>query len=148
MEQGPLVLGRRAGEKIRLTIDPAADPREALRRIADEGIRISIASTPSATYAHIGIRAPQEVLVLRDELEGLDGTRRREVAPMGCLSLTRRVGDQIRLAIALDADTEQLLQLLLRYGITFHVREIALGRVRAALQAPREVLVLREELVS
>lgn len=66
---------------------------------------------------------------------------------MGYLVLTRHQGDQIRLTIDPGVDTEKLLKHLLRDGITLHVSEIVGARVRIAVDAPREVLVLREELV-
>lgn len=71
MAQGKLVLCRRAGEKVILTIDPDADPQEALRWLLEEGIEISVAGfTHGGKTVRLGIRAPREVLVLRGELEG------------------------------------------------------------------------------
>ena len=66
---------------------------------------------------------------------------------MGYLVLTRHQGDQIRLTIDPSVDTEKLLTHLLRDGITLHVAEIEGTRVRIAMEAPREVKVLREELL-
>ncbi|MNZ24531.1 carbon storage regulator [compost metagenome] len=66
---------------------------------------------------------------------------------MGYLVLTRHQGDQIRLTIDPGVDTEKLLKNLLRDGITLHVAEIEGARVRIAVEAPREVRVLRDELV-
>lgn len=58
MEQGPLALGRRSGEKICLTIDPGVDTEKLLKHLLNvgkvEGGRVSI-----------GIEAPHEVLFLR-----------------------------------------------------------------------------------
>lgn len=65
----PLILGRQPGQKIILTIDPEVDPQEALRWILEEGIEISVASvTHGGKTVRLGIRAPREVLVLREEL--------------------------------------------------------------------------------
>ncbi|MBV2132020.1 carbon storage regulator [Pseudomonas sp. MAP12] len=66
---------------------------------------------------------------------------------MGYLVLARHQGDQIRLTIDPGVDTEKLLKNLLRDGITLHIAEVESSRVRIAVEAPREVLVLREELV-
>ena len=66
---------------------------------------------------------------------------------MGYLILTRHEGDQIRLTIDPGVDTVKLLEHLLRDGITLHVAEIAGTRVRIGVEAPRSVLVLRDELV-
>lgn len=65
---------------------------------------------------------------------------------MGFLALTRREGQHIRLTIDPGVDTEKLLQHLLRDGITVHVSRINGGKVSIAIEAPQEVLVLREEL--
>lgn len=64
----PLILGRRLGEKIRLTIDPGADPQEALRRLLEDGIDIEVASIKNNNHVRLCITAPRELLVLREEL--------------------------------------------------------------------------------
>jgi carbon storage regulator CsrA len=66
---------------------------------------------------------------------------------MGYLTLTRHEGDQIKLSIDPGVDTEALLKHLLRDGITIHVGEIDGGKVRIGVDAPKEILVLREELL-
>lgn len=67
---------------------------------------------------------------------------------MGYLTVTRREGEQIRLTIDPGVDTEKFLQHLLRDGITVHIGAIAGGKVRVAVEAPKEVLILRDELLS
>lgn len=69
----PLIIGRRVGEKIRLTIDPSADPREALRAMIEEGIEIEVTCIKSLNHVRFGILAPRELLVLREELVGETG---------------------------------------------------------------------------
>ena len=64
---------------------------------------------------------------------------------MGYLTVTRREGEQIRLTIDPGVDTEQLLQHLLRDGITVHIGEIAGHKVRVSIEAPKEVLIWRED---
>jgi sRNA-binding carbon storage regulator CsrA len=65
---------------------------------------------------------------------------------MGYLVLTRHEGDQIKLSIDPGVDTGALLKHLLRDGITIHVGELHGGKVKIGVDAPREVLVLRDEL--
>lgn len=66
---------------------------------------------------------------------------------MGYLTLTRHEGDQVKLSIDPGVDTEALLKHLLRDGITIHVGEIGCGRVKVGVDAPKEILILRDELV-
>lgn len=67
---------------------------------------------------------------------------------MGFLTVTRREGEQIRLTIDPGVDTERLLQQLLREGITVHIGELSGRQVKVAIEAPKEVLILRDELVA
>jgi sRNA-binding carbon storage regulator CsrA len=67
---------------------------------------------------------------------------------MGYLVLTRHEGEQIKLSIDPGVDTEALLKHLLRDGITIHVGELHGGKVKIGVDAPREILVLRDELTS
>lgn len=64
----PLIIGRRVGEKIRLVIDPSADPQEALRAMLEEGIEIEVTCIKSLNHVRFGILAPKNVLVLREEV--------------------------------------------------------------------------------
>lgn len=66
---------------------------------------------------------------------------------MGYLSLTRCEGEEIRLTIDPAVDTESLLRNLLRDGITVHVREIQSGRVSVSIEAPKQIQILRSELI-
>lgn len=65
---------------------------------------------------------------------------------MGYLTLSRREGEQIRLTIDPSVDVEALVQQLLRDGITIQIGEARGGQVRISIEAPKQVLVLREEL--
>lgn len=65
----PLVLGRRIGEKLVLTIDPDTDPQQVLRALLEEGIEISVADYDTKRkQVRLSVRAPREMLVLREEL--------------------------------------------------------------------------------
>lgn len=66
---------------------------------------------------------------------------------MGYLVLTRHEGEHIKLSIDPGVDTEALLKHLLRDGITIQVGELHGGKVKIGVDAPREILVLRDELV-
>jgi sRNA-binding carbon storage regulator CsrA len=66
---------------------------------------------------------------------------------MGYLVLTRHEGEQIKLSIDAGVNTESLLKHLLRDGITIHIGELHSGKVKIGVDAPREILVLRDELV-
>ena len=70
-----LILGRRVGEKIRLTIDPGADPQDALRRILEDGIDIEVVNIKNNNHVRLAIAAPRELLVLREEL--VEGSNER-----------------------------------------------------------------------
>lgn len=65
----PLVLGRRIGEKLVLTINPDADPQQAMRALLEEGIEISVVDYDTKRkQVRLSVRAPREMLVLREEL--------------------------------------------------------------------------------
>ncbi len=66
---------------------------------------------------------------------------------MGYLTLTRTVGEHIRLTIDPGVDTEKLLQQLLRDGITLHVEAVQSDRVRVAIEAPKQIGIYRSELL-
>ena len=67
---------------------------------------------------------------------------------MGYLTVTRREGEMIRLTIDPGVDTEKLLKQLLRDGITVHIDAIKRhGRARISIEAPKQMAILRDELV-
>ncbi|RJG10953.1 carbon storage regulator [Pseudomonas cavernicola] len=66
---------------------------------------------------------------------------------MGFLTLTRHEGELIKLSIDPGVDTEALLKHLLRDGITIHVGASRGSNVKIGVEAPKEVRVLRGELV-
>ncbi len=71
----------------------------------------------------------------------------RKEANMGYLTVTRREGEQIRLTIDPGVDTEKLLQHLLRDGITISLGGIDKNKVTVAIEAPKQILILRDELI-
>ncbi|SEJ57350.1 carbon storage regulator, CsrA [Pseudomonas linyingensis] len=76
MAQGSLVLSRRVGQKLILTIDPSVDPQVALQRILEEGIEICVTKSDFLRKQfRLGIKAPREVRVQREELVWRDNAR-------------------------------------------------------------------------
>jgi sRNA-binding carbon storage regulator CsrA len=67
LPMGYLMLSRKEGEEIRLTIDPGVDTEKLLRRLLIDGITIGI-NELSGRQARISIEAPPEVVILRTEL--------------------------------------------------------------------------------
>jgi len=63
---GYLVLSRREGESIHLSIDPDADPAAVLEQL-QAGIYIDVAQIKSG-QVRLSIEAPDAVVVLRGEL--------------------------------------------------------------------------------
>lgn len=66
---------------------------------------------------------------------------------MGRLVLNRRVGEQVRLTLRRGASVDALLDQLEDEGVWITVAEIEGGRARLIVEAPDELLVLRDELV-
>ncbi len=64
---GRLVLSRRAGEQIRLTLKPGASIDDFLDELEQVGIWITVVQTDRGR-ARLAIEAPEQLLVLRDEL--------------------------------------------------------------------------------
>lgn len=67
---------------------------------------------------------------------------------MGYLTLSRREGERIRLTIDPGIDVQTLAAQLLRDGITVCVGEIRGDHVLVSIEAPKQVRVMREELLS
>lgn len=65
---------------------------------------------------------------------------------MGYLTLSRREGETIRLTIDPGVDVEALAKQLLRDGITIYIGEMHGGQVKVGVEAPKLVMVMREEL--
>lgn len=64
---GRLVLSRRADEQIRLTLKPGAAIDDFLDELEQVGIWITVVQTDGGR-ARLAIEAPEQLLVLRDEL--------------------------------------------------------------------------------
>ncbi len=64
---GRLILSRRADEQIRLTLKPGASIDDFLDELEQVGIWITVVETDGGR-ARLSIEAPEQLLVLRDEL--------------------------------------------------------------------------------
>ncbi|WP_437883525.1 carbon storage regulator [Pseudomonas sp. LRF_L74] len=62
-----LVLSRRECEEIHLSIAPSANAEQLLQKLARDGIIIRLGET-SGSQTKVGIEAPMEILILRDEV--------------------------------------------------------------------------------
>jgi sRNA-binding carbon storage regulator CsrA len=63
---GYLVLSRKEGDSLHLSIDPEADPAKVLEQLRS-GIYIDITQI-EGSQVRLGIEAPDELIVLRGEL--------------------------------------------------------------------------------
>lgn len=66
---------------------------------------------------------------------------------MGRLVLSRRADEQIRLTLKPGASIDDFLDELEQVGIWITVVETDGGRARLAIEAPEQLLVLRDELI-
>ncbi|MEK8080693.1 carbon storage regulator [Pseudomonas sp. XK-1] len=67
---------------------------------------------------------------------------------MAYLVLTRQRGERLQLSIRDGADDAALLEQLRSGGIYIDVLEIGERNVRIGLDAPKDILILREEVIS
>lgn len=71
----PLILTRRAGQKIVIRLAPDADPQACLHALQADGIEITVHGiNDSGTQARLLVEAPRELLILREELTERDPT--------------------------------------------------------------------------
>lgn len=66
-----LVLGRREGEQIFLTIDPSADPARLLEQLQRDGIMLTMREV-GHSRVRISIEAPSDIYIARGELVEAD----------------------------------------------------------------------------
>lgn len=65
---GQLILSRRDGERIHLSIDPGADIEQLVQQLQSGGITIQIHTGISSGQVRVGIDAPRNISILRGEL--------------------------------------------------------------------------------
>ena len=65
---GYLVLSRREGEQITLRVQPGTDPNVLLAQLLLDGIKVIVTGI-KGSQVKIGIEAPNDLQILREELE-------------------------------------------------------------------------------
>lgn len=65
---GFLTVTRREGEVIRLTIDPGVDTKKLLQQLLRDGITVHVGAAECLGRVRIGIEAPRQITILREEL--------------------------------------------------------------------------------
>lgn len=65
---GYLTVTRREGGMIRLTIDPGVDTEKLLKELLRNGITVHVGEFQGQSQVRIGVEAPKQILILRDEL--------------------------------------------------------------------------------
>ncbi len=66
---------------------------------------------------------------------------------MSHLALTRRIGSFVNLRLDAHADPERLLKQLATEGLNVYVVDIRLGKVRLSFEAPKDIHIVRGELL-
>lgn len=123
------------GQAIRITVDEDADMAELEQRMQIDGIRIRVADhKPSLTK--INTRAPFGItpaFVGESELQG-------------CLGLTRATGEEIVITIKPGAVPADAMAALVKSGVLVGLAESHSAQAALRVKAPRDLLVLRDEL--
>ncbi len=65
---GYLTVTRREGGMIRLTIDPGVDTEKLFKELLRDGITVHVGELQGQSQARIGVEAPKQILIHRDEL--------------------------------------------------------------------------------
>lgn len=65
---GYLTVTRREGGMIRLTIDPGVDAEKLFKVLLRDGITVHVGELQGQSQVRIGVEAPKQILILRDEL--------------------------------------------------------------------------------
>lgn len=64
----PLILTRKAGQKIVIRLDPDADPQACLHALQANGIEITVKDIGNrGAQARLLVEAPRELLILRED---------------------------------------------------------------------------------
>lgn len=133
---GYLVKNFSQGQSVSITLAEDADHLELGGRMAGPGIRINTIKTKGCT-ARIGFYAPA----------GLTPKKHDDHLREGFLALTRKIDQAICITMQPWADPQAALLSLKRDGIWVVFDGPHNGGIKLLIQAPQELLVLREELV-
>lgn len=124
------------GQAIRITVHEDADMAELEQRMQIDGIRIRVAShKPNRTK--INTRAPS----------GLNPEFIGEVNLQGSLALNRACSEEIVITIKPGAVTAEAMAALVEGGVLVGIAESSNPQAALRIKAPRDLLVLRGELV-
>lgn len=66
---GFLTITRREGERVRLTMDPGVNTEKLLQQLLRDGITIYLGSAEHRGEVRLGIEAPRQINIVREELE-------------------------------------------------------------------------------
>lgn len=133
---GYLVKNFSQGQSVSITLAEDADHLELGERMAGTGIRINAIKAKGCT-ARIGFYAPA----------GLTPKKHDDHLRKGFLALTRKIDQAICITMQPWADPQTALLSLKREGIWVVFDGPHNGGIKLLIQAPQELLVLREELV-
>lgn len=134
---GYLVKNFSLGQSVSITLAEDADRLELIGRMAGTGIRINTIKAKGST-ARIGFYAPAGLTPKKHYEDHL-----RE----GFLALTRKIDEAICITMQPWADPQAALLSLKREGIWVVFVGPHNDGIKLLIQAPQELLVLREELV-
>lgn len=125
------------GQAIRITVNADADMAELEQRMQADGIRIRVADhKPSRTK--INARAPAGIT---PEFAG-------EAELQGCLGLTRACDEEIVITIKPGAVPADAMAALKEDGVLVGLAESYSTQAALRVKAPKDLLVLREELTA
>jgi hypothetical protein len=123
------------GQAIRITVDADADIAELEQRMQTDGIRIRVADH-KASRTKINTRAPAGIT---PEFIG-------EADLHGSLALSRACTDEIVITIKPGAVPADAMAAFAKEGVLLGLAESYSTQAALRVKAPKELLVLREEL--
>lgn len=123
------------GQAIRISVNEDADMAELEQRMQVDGIRIRVADHKSG-LTKINTRAPF----------GITPEFVEEAELQGCLGLTRAAGEEIVITIKPGAVPADAMAAFARDGVLLGLAESYSTQAALRVKAPRDLLVLREEL--
>lgn len=124
---------------VRLTAD--ADREEVARRLGIDGVRLKVLDKSKRGMFKLGVIAPAGLTPVKREREFSLG-----LFTVGCLSLTRSVGDEIVVTLRNGADSTTALDWLASEGLVFQVALVKARQVVINVRAVTDLLILRDEL--
>ncbi|WP_415755557.1 carbon storage regulator [Pseudomonas leptonychotis] len=134
---GYLVKNLSIGQSVSITLADDADHIDLVGRIAGTGIRINTIKVEGST-ARIGFCAPAGLTPRKNYYDHLS---------KGFLALTRKIDEAICITLQPWADPQAALLSLKHEGILVVFDGPHNDGIKLLIQAPQQLLILREELV-